>query len=65
LRGVDFAAGVVGDIITEADGQPVRRLAELTDRLERIGPGGNVTLTVKRGGQDRRVEVPVIDIGER
>jgi 2-alkenal reductase len=64
LRGVDLTAGVVGDIIMQADGQPVRRLAELTDRLERIGPGGQVTLTVRRGGQDRRVEVPVIDIGE-
>jgi 2-alkenal reductase len=65
LRGIDMAAGLVGDVIVEAEGEPLRRLAELTGRLERIGPGGSVNLTVRRGGQERRVDVGVVDIGER
>ena len=60
-----MAAGLVGDVIVEAEGEPLRRLAELTGRLERIGPGGSVNLTVRRGGQERRVQVGVADIGER
>jgi 2-alkenal reductase len=64
LRGIDMAAGIVGDVIVEADGEPLRRLTELTERLERIGPGGTVNLTVRRGGQERRVDVAVDDIGE-
>ena len=65
LRGIDRATGTVGDVITEAGGEPVRRLTDLTDRLEGIGPGGTVTLTVRRGNASRRVEVAVADIGER
>jgi 2-alkenal reductase len=65
LRGIDMAAGLVGDVIVAAEGEPLRRLTELTERLERIGPGGTVNLTVRRGGQERRVDVGVADIGER
>jgi 2-alkenal reductase len=65
LRGVDRATGTVGDVITEADGQPVKRLTELTQRLERVGPGSNVTLSVTRDDRTRRVDVQVVDIGER
>jgi 2-alkenal reductase len=65
LRGIDAAAGTVGDVITEAEGEPVHRLTELTDRLEQVGPGGKVNLTVTRDGRNRRVEVAVVDIGER
>jgi 2-alkenal reductase len=65
LRGIDAAAGVVGDVIIEAEGERVQRLTELTDRLEQAGPGGKVNLTVRRGAETRRVEVGVVDIGER
>src|SRR3982074_3794951 len=33
IRGVDFASGKLGDIITEADGKQVRRLSDLTDQF--------------------------------
>jgi 2-alkenal reductase len=64
LRGIDPAAGTVGDVITSAEGEPVHRLTELADRLEQAGPGGKVNLTVTRDGRNRQVEVGVIDIGE-
>lgn len=59
------ATGTVGDIITEADGQAVTRLTELTQQLERAGPGSNITLTVTRADRTRRVDVQVVDIDER
>ncbi|WP_137390121.1 S1C family serine protease [Rhodoligotrophos defluvii] len=64
LSGIDRATGEIGDVIVEADGQPVRRLSDLTDRLEQIGPGGTVTLTVMRNGERRSVQVSVVDIAQ-
>ena len=65
LRGIDRMNGIAGDVITEVDGDPVRRLTDLTERLEQAGPGKTVTLTVQRGNGTRNVEVAVVDIGER
>jgi len=65
LRGVDVAAGRLGDVIVAIEGEPVRRLADLTGQLERVGVGKAVTLTVQRDGADRSVTVDVVDIGER
>src|SRR5437016_1162309 len=52
LKGVDQAAGTIGDVITEADGKTVRHLADLTDELERIGVGKSVKLPVRRGSRN-------------
>jgi 2-alkenal reductase len=65
LRGVNRQTGVIGDVVVGVEGQPVRRLADLTDALERIGVGNSVTLTVRREGRDVSVQVPVVDVGER
>jgi 2-alkenal reductase len=65
LRGFDRNAGIVGDVIVGVEGKPVQRLAQLTEHLERVGPGGAVTLSVQRGDNTRQVEVAVVDIGER
>jgi 2-alkenal reductase len=65
LAGFDRRAGTIGDVIVAADGKPVRRLTDLTDALETRGVGQAVTLTTSRGGSERRVEVRVVDIGER
>jgi len=64
LRGVDPAVGAVGDIITGIEDTPVRRLSDLTDRLEREGVGKTVTLKVMRDNRTRNVEVRVVDVGE-
>jgi 2-alkenal reductase len=65
LRGVDQRAGVIGDIIVGIDDAPVRRLADLTDRLERIGVGNTVSLNIVRDDRSRTVEVAVVDVGEQ
>ncbi|MDP1584959.1 MAG: trypsin-like peptidase domain-containing protein [Bradyrhizobium sp.] len=63
IRGVDFASGALGDVITELNDKPVRRLSDLTDEIEQIGTGKSVKLTVKRGSQSRNLDVEIVDIG--
>ncbi|HYI30136.1 MAG TPA: trypsin-like peptidase domain-containing protein [Bradyrhizobium sp.] len=63
IRGVDFSSGALGDVITEANDKPVRRLSDLTDEIEQIGAGRSVKLTVKRGSQSRNLDVDIVDIG--
>jgi S1-C subfamily serine protease len=62
IRGVDLSSGGLGDIIIAADGKEVRRLSDLTDQIEQIGVGKTVRLTLKRGGETREVDVPIVDI---
>lgn len=64
VRGTDPQRGVLGDVIIEAEGAPVRRLADLTGALDRLGVGGNVNLVVLRGEERVRISVPIEDIGE-
>jgi S1-C subfamily serine protease len=63
IRGVDLASGELGDVITEADGKPVRRLSDLTDEIEQVGAGKTVHIRLKRGSETREVDVNVVDIG--
>ena len=63
LRGTDPNRGVLGDVIVQAEGEPVRRLADLTNALERLGVGAEVNLEVRRGEETIRIAVPIEDIG--
>jgi 2-alkenal reductase len=63
LRGVDPTTGQIGDIIVGANGEPVRRLSDLTAVLERTGVGKPVELSVERAGRTVTVQVDVADIG--
>lgn len=63
IRGVDIPTGAIGDVITQIDGKPVRRLSDLTDQLEQVGAGKGVKLTLKRGSNVRDVNVEIVDIG--
>jgi len=63
LRSTDPDRGVLGDIIVQAQGHPVHRLADLTNALDRVGVGGRVQLVVQRGDGRVEVSVPVEDIG--
>jgi 2-alkenal reductase len=65
LRSTNPQAGDLGDVIVEAEGAPVRRLADLTNALDRLGVGQNVDLMLLRDGQRVAVSVPIEDIGER
>ncbi|WP_395646352.1 S1C family serine protease [Terricaulis sp.] len=65
LRGTNPQAGVLGDVIVEANGHPVARLADLTNEFERVGVGRTITLVIERGkGNRSQVQVPVQDIGD-
>jgi 2-alkenal reductase len=65
VQGIDRASGRIGDVITAVDGKAVHRLADLTDALEGAGVGRTVTLSIRRGGSNVSVSVPVVDVGQR
>jgi len=62
LKGIDQETGLLGDVITGIDHRPVRRLPDLTDRLEEVGIGKPVTLALLRSGATDEVQVEVADL---
>jgi putative serine protease PepD len=46
-----------GDVITAIDGKPVTNTDQFIATIDRYSPGTTVTLTVKRGGATRQVQV--------
>jgi 2-alkenal reductase len=65
LRGVNVATRELGDIIVAANGQPVRRLADLANQVEQVGVGKTIELTVKRGDSKTSKTVEVTDVDAR
>jgi 2-alkenal reductase len=65
LRGIDMRTGQIGDVIVEANGKPVRRLADLTEQLEVVGIGKTIALKVRRGSGTAALDVAVVDVGPR
>lgn len=57
--------GELGDVIVEAEGEPVSNVAELSLALERVGIGNKARLTAAREGREREVTVTVQDINDR
>ena len=64
LRGVNVNSGTLGDVIVSANGQPVRRLSDLTNQLEKVGVDHTIPITVSRDGQTVNLDVMVTDIGQ-
>jgi 2-alkenal reductase len=64
LRGTNPQRRVLGDVIVSAEGEPVRRLSDLTNTIDRLGIGQSVRLGVRRGEQTVEISVPIEDIGE-
>jgi 2-alkenal reductase len=62
LRGID-PAGKLGDVIVSANGQPTRRLSDLTDQLEAVGVAREIELSVKRKDRTSNLRVQIEDIG--
>ena len=58
------ADGVIRDVITQANGKPIHSMEELTSIFEDAGVGGQVNLTVERGGETRNVTVTIADISK-
>jgi 2-alkenal reductase len=65
LRVMHPSTKAVGDVITGANGQPVRSAFDLTDQLEQVGIGRTIRLTVKRDGKTVEVEVEIVDIDRK
>ena len=65
LRAADTTTGAVADIITAADGQPVRNVLDLTEQLENLGVGRTILLRIDRKGTTFDVLVDIIDIEPR
>lgn len=63
LRGVDMAEQRLGDVIVAVNGKPVKSVSQLATELEKAGVGNQVKLTVLRNGEQREVNVSVVDIG--
>ncbi|HYF55344.1 MAG TPA: trypsin-like peptidase domain-containing protein, partial [Salinarimonas sp.] len=63
LRPVDPRTGEIGDVIVGANGQPVRRLADLTAALSGVAIGETVQILVDRSGRRITVPVQVEDVG--
>lgn len=62
LHAMDSATGVVGDIITGANGQPVRNAFDLAEELENLGVGRTIALRISRDGKAVDMEIEIIDI---
>src|SRR5882757_11342461 len=62
LRGVNPTTRALGDVIVGVDGQPVHRLADLTNQLEQVGVGKSVELALNRNGSKTNVKVEVTDV---
>ncbi len=64
LRGVDMRNGALGDVIVSANGKPVQRLSDLTNELDEIGVGREVSLGILRNNRSEQVTVTVADVGQ-
>jgi 2-alkenal reductase len=64
LRALD-KAGKPGDVIIGANRQPVRNVYDLTDELERVGVGGEITLKIRRDSTVIEVTVAIVDIDQK
>jgi S1-C subfamily serine protease len=64
LRAANAQAGTQGDVITAANGVPIRSPFDLTNLLERVGIGKTVELTVKRDGRSTAMPVDIVDVDQ-
>jgi 2-alkenal reductase len=65
LEGAANDGGVVQDVITAANDQPVHSMSDLANILEEVGVGNTVKLTGARGGRSRSVDVTVGDTSQQ
>ncbi len=55
---------VLGDVVVAIAGEPVQTVDQLRDAFERVGIGGRIALTVRRGRRDREITVELSQLGE-
>ena len=54
-----------GDVITAADGRPVKNATELTRTIQAMAPGSSVELATVRQGQERKLSVSLGQLPEQ
>jgi 2-alkenal reductase len=64
LRCVDPRNGALGDVIMSVNGKQVQRLSDLTNELDEIGVGHDVSLGIMRNGRNETIVVTIIDVGQ-
>ncbi|HWN49614.1 MAG TPA: trypsin-like peptidase domain-containing protein [Xanthobacteraceae bacterium] len=62
LQGVNVSTGELGDVIVAANGQPIRRLADLAEQVEQVGVGKTIELMLRHGGNKTSKTVEVTDV---
>ena len=62
LQGIDYRNRLIGDIIVAAGDQEVKNIDEFIRILEMQAIGEMIMLDVRRGDQNRKVEVKIMDI---
>jgi 2-alkenal reductase len=65
LRGLDPDNGAARDVVTQVNNVAVNTVEEMVREIARVAIGQNLTLTVRRDGRVRRVQVQVVDIAQR
>jgi 2-alkenal reductase len=65
LQAADLLSGGRGDIVTVANGQPVRTVRDLMREIEQLGVGKRIELGVERAGTPARVELEIVDVASR
>jgi len=60
-RQLGWGSFALGDVITAADGKPVKNTDDLRDVLDTRQPGETVVFTLLRNGQAREVEITLIE----
>ena len=63
LEASNLSTGRSGDMITAANGQPVRSGFDLMQQLEQLGVGRRIELIVDRNGRRVLVDLEIVDIG--
>ena len=62
LQGVNVSTGELGDVIVAANGQPIRRLADLAEQVEQVGVGKTIELMLRHGRNKTSKTVEVTDV---
>jgi len=65
LRGLDPDNGAARDVVTQVNNVAVNTVEDMVREIARAAIGQNLTLTVRRDGRVRRVQVQVVDIAQR
>jgi 2-alkenal reductase len=65
LRGLDPDNGAARDIVTQVNSVAVNNVEDMVREIARTAIGQSLTLTVRRDGRVRRVQVQVVDIAQR